>query len=261
MKIAWENAKTQETLGNLSKHGLRCWHDVVIQGPKKGPKTSANPRDLPTCSAEGPIPNAPKRTFSRRSSSKGPIHRLEKVLTRDTPCRDCVVVLCDVGALLFPNSIWPRSVQRTMIQFHAHHLFLTLGNCANRHQFVIIESAYTNPVHAKHNGHQTLLQILLRLRSGYLRTCQRLFGVDPHTCCKIRTHPLFFFLPSVNHVHYNGLGLNICVPEACVATENVCRGHSTSKSFWPNSKWPKLNWPSPELAEVDLHNNQKEGTF
>ena len=63
--------KTQETLGKLSKHGLLFSHDMAIHGPKKGPKTAIFPDalflrfpwDLPTFSAEGPIPNAQKRRF------------------------------------------------------------------------------------------------------------------------------------------------------------------------------------------------------
>ena len=63
--------KTRETLGTLSKHGLRFWHGMAIQGPKKGPKlvifTNALflrfPWDLPTILARGPNPNAQKRRF------------------------------------------------------------------------------------------------------------------------------------------------------------------------------------------------------
>ena len=55
--------KTQETLGK--------YQNMAIHGPKKGPKTAIFPDalflrfpwDLPTFSAEGPIPNAQKRRF------------------------------------------------------------------------------------------------------------------------------------------------------------------------------------------------------
>ena len=43
------------------------------------------PWDLQTFSAQGPIPNAPKRLFGPRSFSKGPDHALVKVLS-ETPC-------------------------------------------------------------------------------------------------------------------------------------------------------------------------------
>ena len=63
--------KTQEITGKLSKHGLHLWHGMATHGPKKGPKTAIFPDalflrvpwDLPTFSAEGPIPNAQKRRF------------------------------------------------------------------------------------------------------------------------------------------------------------------------------------------------------
>ena len=29
MKIAWDNTKKQETLGKVSKHGPRFWHDMA----------------------------------------------------------------------------------------------------------------------------------------------------------------------------------------------------------------------------------------
>ena len=64
--------KTRETVGKLSNRGLRFWHDLVIHGPKKGPKTAIFPDalflrfswDLPTIFAGDPIPNAKKGTFS-----------------------------------------------------------------------------------------------------------------------------------------------------------------------------------------------------
>ena len=63
--------KTRETVGKLSNHGLRFWHDLAIHGPKKGPKTVFFPNalflrfhwDLPTIFAGGPIPNAKEGTF------------------------------------------------------------------------------------------------------------------------------------------------------------------------------------------------------
>ena len=61
-KKQWENYQNMVSL---------FWHDMAIHGPKKGPKTAIFPDalflrfpwDLPTFSAEGPIPNAQKRRF------------------------------------------------------------------------------------------------------------------------------------------------------------------------------------------------------
>ena len=63
--------KTQETLGKYQNMVSFFWHDMAIHGPKKGPKTAIFPDalflrfpwDLPTFSAEGPIPNAQTRRF------------------------------------------------------------------------------------------------------------------------------------------------------------------------------------------------------
>ena len=63
--------KTQENIGNISNMVSLFWHDMAIQGPKNDPKTVIFPDalfftlpwDLPTFSAEGPIPNAQKRRF------------------------------------------------------------------------------------------------------------------------------------------------------------------------------------------------------
>ena len=75
----------------MSKHGLRFWHDMATHGPQKDPKMVIFPNalflhfswDLPTFSAEGPIPNAKKNTFFTRGPNpkvlimrwKGPNHR------------------------------------------------------------------------------------------------------------------------------------------------------------------------------------------
>ena len=87
--------KFQGTLGNLSKHGLLFWHDMVNHGPKKKVRKRSSfpahcflhfPWDLPTFSAEGPIPNDQKKhLFTRSPNPKGPDHVLEKVLTNETP--------------------------------------------------------------------------------------------------------------------------------------------------------------------------------
>ena len=67
--------KNTRNIGKLSKHGLLFWHDMAIHGPKKGPKTVIFPDalflrfpwDLPTFSAESPIPNTKKALFRPRS--------------------------------------------------------------------------------------------------------------------------------------------------------------------------------------------------
>ena len=71
------------------------------------------------------------------------------------------------------------------------------------------------------NGHQTSLQVLFHFRAGYLPSCQHLFGLDPHTCGKFRTHPLFFILPSTDLVRnrQSTEDWNTCVHETRVATE------------------------------------------
>ena len=38
--------KSRETLGKVSKHELRFWHDMAIHGPKKGPKTAHFPQRI-----------------------------------------------------------------------------------------------------------------------------------------------------------------------------------------------------------------------
>ena len=40
------NTKKQETLGNVSKHGLRLWHDMDIHGTQKDPNTVIFPNAL-----------------------------------------------------------------------------------------------------------------------------------------------------------------------------------------------------------------------
>ena len=65
-KVVRKCKKSRETVGKLSKHGLRFWHDLAIHGPKKRPKTAIFPDalflrfpwDLPTIFAGDPIPNA-----------------------------------------------------------------------------------------------------------------------------------------------------------------------------------------------------------
>ena len=87
--------KRWNTMGKLSKHGLRFWHDMVNHGHKIGPKTAIFADALffymfPTfCQrfpTRGPIPNAHKKAlFHQRSYSKGPNHAMEQVLTNETP--------------------------------------------------------------------------------------------------------------------------------------------------------------------------------
>ena len=97
LKIAWTIQKTQDTLGKLSKHGLRFWHDMVNCKPRKRPKTATFPDTLFLHFSHGFVddfgrrsfpkrPNAPKRHFFYpRSCSKGPDHVLAKVQTSETP--------------------------------------------------------------------------------------------------------------------------------------------------------------------------------
>ena len=94
---------------------------------------------------------------------------------------------------------------------------------------MIVESSSTDPVHAKHNGQQAKLQVLLHFRSGFLRTCQHPFGVNPHARRESRTHPLLFIFPSTDLIHHrhsvgeDGFRLNICVLRAGVTTERSAR--------------------------------------
>ena len=87
--------KMQETMGNVSKHGPRFWHDMVNHLLQKRPKTAIFPdalflqfpQDLLTFSDMGSCSKRLKRHFfHQKSCSKGPNHALEKVFTNETPC-------------------------------------------------------------------------------------------------------------------------------------------------------------------------------
>ena len=80
-------------IGKIIKTWSLFWHDLAIQGPKKGPKLATFPNalflrfpwDLPTILARGLTQTPQNAVFRPRSYSKGPNHALEKVLTKETP--------------------------------------------------------------------------------------------------------------------------------------------------------------------------------
>ena len=77
-----------ETIGKLSKQGLRFWHDKVNHGPQKGPKTDIFARRIVfTLSCMGSDSKRPKRHLCTGSPVPKVLtmHALEKVLTNETP--------------------------------------------------------------------------------------------------------------------------------------------------------------------------------